>query len=367
MDSWPCHPFQGFLQSRAAEPRHRESFSMPKRLLMVLLSLAPIASVAEGPAPRKFELRAESPLFWKLLEHDAKLSRVGTGFGFTEGPVWDPHGFLYVSDETLNKIFRLYPDGHREELIPLGDPDGNTFDRQLRLLDCASVLRAVIRFGPDGHFTTLADRYQNKRFNSPNDLVVGPDGAIYFTDPTLDLPKGETQEIPFQGVYRLDDNGEVRLLTRDLAQPNGLAFSPNGKHFYVDDSERGDIRVYDFLPGGTLGNGRQFGAEPGGADEGVPDGMRVDQEGYLFVVGPLGIWVWDPAGHHLGTIVMPEQPANLTWGEPDYGALFITATTSVYRLRTRVRGFVPYLPSQRQKNSPQRPQSSQRSSKASSL
>jgi gluconolactonase len=318
---------------------------MTKRLLIVLL-IGPIAWATQSQTLRKFELRAESPQFWKLLAREAKLTRVGTGFGFTEGPVWDPHGFLYVSDETLNKIFRLYPDGHREEVISLGDPDGNTFDQYLRLLDCASVLRAVIRLEPDGRYKILAGRYQNKRFNSPNDVVIGPDGAIYFTDPTLDLPKGQAKEIPYQGVYRLDAKGEVRLLTRDLAQPNGLAFSPDGKRFYVDDSERRDIRVYDFQPGGTLANGRLFGAEPGAADEGVPDGMRVDEEGNLFVVGPLGIWVWDPAGHHLGTIVVPEQPANLAWGDPDYGTLFITATTSVYRLRTRVRGFVPYLSSQ---------------------
>jgi len=321
---------------------------MLKRLLLFLL-LVPAACAAQGQKLRDFELRAESPQFWKLLEPDARLTRVGAGFGFTEGPVWDPRGFLYVSDETLNRIFRLYPDGHREEVISLGDPDGNTYDQHFRLLDCASVLRGVIRLEPDGRYTILADRFQNKRFNSPNDLVIGPDGAIYFTDPTLDLPKGQAQEIPFQGVYRLDTKGEVRLLTRDLAQPNGLAFSPDGKRFYVDDSERRDIRVYDFQPDGTLANGRLFGAEPGGADEGVPDGMRVDEEGNLFVVGPLGIWVWDPSGHHLGTIVVPEQPANLAWGDPDYGTLFITATTSVYRLRTRVKGFVPYLPSRRAK------------------
>ncbi|MGA2072077.1 MAG: SMP-30/gluconolactonase/LRE family protein [Terriglobia bacterium] len=315
---------------------------MIKRLLILLL-IYPAVCLAQAQKPRKFELRAESPQFWKLIDREAKLTRVGTGFGFTEGPVWDPHGFLYVSDETLNEILRLYPDGHREEVISLGDPDGNTFDQRLRLLDCASVLRAVIRIEPDGRYTILAGRYENKRFNSPNDLVIGPDGAIYFTDPTLDLPKGQPQEIPYQGVYRLDSNGEVRLLTRDLAQPNGLAFSPDGKHLYVDDSERLDIRVYDFLPGGTLANGSQFGDEKGGPDEGVPDGMRVDKDGNLYVVGPLGIWVWDAAGHHLGTIVLPEQPANLAWGESDYGTLFITATTSVYRIRTLVRGFVPYL------------------------
>ena len=319
---------------------------MIKRLLIVLLNIGTIVWAAQSPALRKFELRAESPQFWDLLDRQAQLTRVGTGFGFTEGPVWDPHGFLYVSDENLNKIFRLFPDGHREEVISLGDPDGNTFDQHLRLLDCASVLRAVIRIDSDGRYTILADHYQNKRFNSPNDLVIGPDGALYFTDPTLDLPKGEAQEIPYQGVYRLDANGEVRLLTRDLVQPNGLAFSPDGKHLYIDDSERRDIRVYDFVPGGMLANGRQFGVEPGPPHVADPDGMRVDQQGNIFVTGPLGIWVWDPAGHHLGTIVMPEQPANLTWGEPDYGTLFITATTSVYRLRTRVKGFVPYLASQ---------------------
>lgn len=326
------------------------------RRLLILLLIYPAVCTAQGQKLRKFELRADSPQFWDLLEHEAKLAQVGIGFGFTEGPVWDPRGFLYVSDESLNKIFRLFPDGHREEVISLGDPDGNTFDQHLRLLDCASVLRAVIRIEPDGRYTILASRYQNKRFNSPNDLVVGPDGAIYFTDPTLDLPKGQAQEIPYQAVYRLDNNGEVRLLTRDLAQPNGLAFSPDGKRLYVDDSERRDIRVYDFSPEGTLANGRLFGEEPGGADEGVPDGMRVDEQGNLFVVGPLGIWLWDPEGHHLGTIVLPEQPANLAWGDPDYGTLFITATTSVYRLRTRVRGFVPYLSPQRGGNRrPMRP------------
>ncbi len=320
---------------------------MLKSLLMILLTCWPAAASAQGRALRKFELRATSPQFWNLLDREATLARVGTGFVFTEGPVWDPHGFLYVSDESLNNIFRLYPDGHREEVISLGDPDGNTFDQHFRLLDCASVLRAIIRVEPNGRYTILADRYQGKRFNSPNDVVMGPDGAIYFTDPTLDLPKGQVQEIPYQGVYRLDSKGEVRLLTRDLAQPNGLAFSPDGKRLYVDDSERGDIRVYDFLPGGKLANGRLFGEELGAKGEGVPDGMRVDEEGNLFAVGPLGIWIWDPAGHHLGTIVLPEQPANLAWGDPEYGTLFITATTSVYRLRTRVRGFVPYLPSPR--------------------
>jgi gluconolactonase len=304
----------------------------------------PFAASPQTSHPRReFELRAESPEFWKLVPRDAKLETVATGFGFTEGPVWDKAGFLYVSDEEINKIFRVYPDGHKEELIALGDPDGNTYDRQLRLLDCASVLRAIIRVSPDEKYTVLADRFEGKKFNSPNDVLIGPDGAIYFTDPTLDLAKGEEQEIPFQGVYRLDEKGDVRLLTKELSQPNGLAFSADGKRFYVDDSEQRNIRVYDFAADGSLSNGRIFAEEPGGKGEGVPDGMKVDQDGNLFVTGPQGIWVWDAKGHHLGTIVIPEQPANLTWGDGDYRTLYITATTSVYRLRMNARGFVPYL------------------------
>jgi gluconolactonase len=292
---------------------------------------------------REFALRAELPQFWKLFSRDAKLEVLATGFGFTEGPVWDPAGFLYVSDEEINKIFRIYPDGHKEELISLGDPDGNTYDFNHKLLDCASVLRAIIRIEPDGKYTVLADRFEGNRFNSPNDVVLGPDGAIYFTDPTLDLPAGEKQEIPFQGVYRLDATGKVRLLTKDLTQPNGLAFSPDGRKFYVDDSKERNIRVYDFLPDGTLSNGRVFASEAGPTKGGVPDGMKVDRDGNLYVTGPEGIWVWDADGHHLGTIVMPEQPANLTWGDPDYGTLYITATKSVYKVRTNTHGFVTYL------------------------
>ena len=228
-------------------------------------------------------------------------------------------------------------------MIALGDPDGNTFDRQHRLIDCASVLRAIIEVTPDGKYKILADRYDGKKLNSPNDVVVGPDNALYFTDPTLDLVAGEKQEIPFQGVYRLDAEGNLQLLTKDLTQPNGLAFSPDGKHFYVDDSKQRNIRVYDVAADGTLTDGRIFGEEPGGKGDGVPDGMKVDKNGNVFVTGPKGIWVWDPGGNHLGTILMPEQPANLNWGDKEYRTLYITATTSVYRLEMKTQGYVPYL------------------------
>jgi len=310
---------------------------------VIALFAGPLFISVRASAPeRTFALTAESPQFWKLFDRGAKLTRVAGDFGFTEGPVWDQSGFLYVSDEIQNKIYRVSLDGRKEELISLGDPDGNTYDRQHRLIDCASVLRAIVTITPDGKYTILADHYEGKKFNSPNDVVIGPDGAIYFTDPTLDLVEGQQQEIPFQGVYRLDEKGNVRLLTKDLTQPNGLAFSPDGKHLYVDDSEQRNIRVYDVASDGTLSNGRIFGEEPGRKNDGVPDGIKVDRDGNLFVTGPRGIWVWDPQGHHLGTIEMPEQPANLAWGDNDYRTLYITATTSVYRLPAKARGFVPY-------------------------
>lgn len=310
--------------------------------IAVFGALAVQALCAQERPQRKFALTSLSPQFSKLIPVDAKLDTIASGFGFTEGPVWDPSGFLYVSDEEINKIFRVYPDGRKDSLIDLGDPDGNTFDSQNRLIDCASVLRAIIRVAPDGKYTVLADHYNGMKFNSPNDVVIGPDGAIYFTDPTLDLPQGQKQETPFQGVYRLDDKGAVQLLTKELTQPNGLAFSPDGTKLYIDDSEQRNIRVYDFA-NSTISNGRIFGDEHGEKHEGVPDGMKLDERSNIFVTGPKGIWVWDPAGNHLGTIEMPEQPANLTWGDEDYRTLYITATHGVYRLRTSTRGILGYL------------------------
>jgi gluconolactonase len=310
-----------------------------RKLLIAGSILALSAALLTAQTPRQFELREESPKFWELVDGDAKLEKVAGGFGFTEGPVWDPRGFLYVSDEEQNKLSRVYPDGRVETLLAIGDPDGSTLDAQGRLVTTASVLRAIIQVDAGGKYKILADRFEGKKFNSPNDIILGPDGALYFTDPTLDLPKGEKQEIPYQGVYRLGSDGSVRLLTRELTQPNGLAFSPDGRRLYIDDTKQKEIRVYDVAANGDLENGRLFGKEEGRG--GVPDGMRVDTKGNVFVTGPGGIWVWDPNGDRLGTILMPESTANLNWGDADYGTLYITASTSVYRLRMKTRGFVP--------------------------
>ena len=196
----------------------------------LLAGLLCIAVRAEAPK-RAFELQGISPPFWNLVDRNAQLATVASGFGFTEGPVWDKAGYLWVSDEVTNQLFQVnLADGKKHEVMALGDPDGNTYDKQQRLLDCASVLRAVIRLSPDGKsYDILADHYQGKRLNSPNDVVLGPDGAIYFTDPISDLPAGQKQEIPFKGVYRISKDGQVQLLTKELTEPNGLAFSPDGK------------------------------------------------------------------------------------------------------------------------------------------
>ncbi len=174
--------------------------------LATSLFLCAALFIADSSAipPREFGLQANSPQFWKLISKDSKLEVVAKGFGFTEGPVWDPAGFLYVSDEEQNRIYKVSAAGQKSELIALGDPDGSTYDQNHQLIDCASVLRAIIRIDANGKYTVLADRFEGKKLNSPNDVVMGPDSAIYFTDPTLDLVAGEKQELPFQGVFRLD-------------------------------------------------------------------------------------------------------------------------------------------------------------------
>ena len=292
-------------------------------------------------APDRFALQAESPKFWDLVEQNASLEKVAGGFSFTEGPVWDEKGgFLYVSDEDQNRVARVYPDGRVETLLSIGDPDGATFDQRHRLIETASVLRAMIRVAPDGKYDVLADRYDGKKLNSPNDVVLGPDGALYFTDPTLDLVKGEKQELPYQGIFRMEDTGALKLLATDMAVPNGIAFSPDGKLLYVNDTRSREIRVYDFSDG-ELKNGRHFAKEEPG--RGGPDGMKVDVQGNLWVTGPGGVWVFDPRGNHLGTIVLTEQAANFAWGGADFSTLYFCGRSSIYRLNMKVKGFVPYL------------------------
>ena len=317
---------------------------MRPRLLAVtvLLAFPWTALSAQKRPPPTITLRAFDPAFWRLIDHGAKLEIFGAGFGFTEGPIWESGGTLLVSDEETNELDRLYPDGHHDQLLRLGDPDGSTYDREHRVIVTASVLRAIIRLAPDlKSYTVLADRFQGKRLNSPNDVTLGPDSALYFTDPTLDLVRGERQEISFKGVYRLAGDGKVTLLTRELTQPNGLAFSPDGNYLYVDDSAQRNIRRYRFHRDGSITDGQLF-ADEHAEGAGVPDGMKCDEAGNLYVTGPEGIWVWSPAGKHLGTIVLPQQPANLTWGGPGNTQMFLTAGHFVYVLPMKTHGHLSY-------------------------
>ncbi len=307
--------------------------------LMAVLSFSACAPAARKEPQRSLELKADSPKFWELFIPGSKLESVATGFGFTEGPVWDPRGFLYLSDEEQNKLVRVYPDGRVETVLSIGDPDGSTLDGQGHLITTASVLRAIIQVDPDGKYKVLADRFEGKRFNSPNDIVLGPDGALYFTDPTLDLPKGAKQELDYQGVFRLGQDGSVRLLNRDLPAPNGLTFSPDGQRLYVNDTKLGEIRVYDVGAGMELQNGRVFAKEEG--RDGAPDGMRVDVEGNVYCTGPGGLWVWNAGGQRLGRVILPESTANFNWGDAGYSTIYFASKTSVYRLQTRAHGFVP--------------------------
>jgi len=300
-------------------------------------------ALQHSPAPpQQFELQAESPKFWDLLDKDASLEKIATGFSFTEGPVWDEKGgFLYVSEEDQNRVVRVYPDGRVETVLNIGDPDGATFDQHHRLIETASVLRAMIVLAPDGKYEVLADKFEGKKLNSPDDVVLGPDGALYFTDPTYDLVKGEKQELPYQAIFRMEDTGALQLLATDMNQPNGLAFSPDGKRLYVNDSRAREIRVYDFMAG-ELKNGRLFAKEDA-RGRGVPDGMKVDVRGNVWVTGPGGIWVFDADGNHLGTVVLIEPAANFAWGDADFSTLYFCGRASMYKLKTKVKGFVPYV------------------------
>ena len=192
----------------------------------------------------------------------------------------------------------------------------------------------------DGKLTGLAENFEGKRFNSPNDLAIKSDGSIYFTDPPYGLQKDDPRDLDFCGVFRLSPKGAVTLLDRNFGKPNGLAFSPDEKLLYVDDTERRTIRVFDVQPDGTLANGRIFAELKDPVKTGGPDGMRVDVEGRVWCTGAGGVWVFDKSGKLLGVIATPEEPANLTFGGPDRKTLFITARTSLYRIATKAAGSV---------------------------
>ncbi|HHZ91352.1 TPA: SMP-30/gluconolactonase/LRE family protein [Candidatus Poribacteria bacterium] len=276
-----------------------------------------------------------------LVDSEAQVEQIGTGCVFTEGPIWNAEGdFLLFSDIPANQMKKWSPDsGITTFRQPSGKSNGLTYDKQKHLIACEHANRRVSRTEPDGTVTTIASHYEGKKLNSPNDVVVKSDGNIYFTDPPYGLTAmyGEEggQELDFQGVYRLSGQ-ELTLLVEDFDRPNGLCFSPDESILYIDDTARMHVRAFDVQPDGTLANGRIFAEEEG--ENGVPDGMKVDQQGNVYLTGPDGIWIFDPAGTHLGVIQVPEVTANLGWGEDDWKTLFITATSSIYRIQLKVSG-----------------------------
>jgi gluconolactonase len=262
---------------------------------------------------------------------------IASGFEFTEGPLWLPEGVLLFSDIPANRIYRWTSD---EGVVVWREPSGNsnglTLDDQNRLIICEHGHRRVSRIENDGSVSTLADRYGGQRLNSPNDVVVKSDGTIYFTDPPYGI-QPEEQEQPHNGLYRILLDGTVELLRDDFDRPNGLAFSNDESTLYVDDSRRRHVRGFEVNPDGGLSNSRII-ADMDHPQPGSPDGMKIDVEGHLFVAGATGIWVFEPDGIFLGVIVTPERPANCAWGDEDRKSLYITARTSLYRIRVKIPG-----------------------------
>ena len=278
----------------------------------------------------------------KSLFEAGDPERIATGFEFTEGPVWHPDGYLLFSDIPASRIYKWSPAAGVEVWREGSNhSNGLTLDAQRRLIACEHGTRRVTRTEADGTIVTLADRYEGKPLNSPNDVVAGPDGTIYFTDPPYGIEL-EQREQPCNGVYRIGTDGSLDRLFDDFDRPNGLAFSPDQRMLYVDDSRRRHVRAFDVAPGGSFENSHVV-ADKDHPQPGSPDGMKVDVQGNLYVAGATGVWVFEPDGRHLGVIVTPERPANLAWGDPDRCSLYITARTSLYRVRTTTAG-CPVIP-----------------------
>jgi gluconolactonase len=275
---------------------------------------------------------------------NAAMERLATGYGFIEGPVWHPYEkWLVFSDIPAGRMHRRLASGAIELFRePSGMANGNTLDRQGRLVTCEHATSRVTRAEPNGTTTILATRYRDRQLNSPNDIVVATGGSIYFTDPSYGrvefygVPR--PQELSFQGVYRIDGDGaRLTLLADDFVQPNGLCFSLDESRLFVNDTERGHVRVFGVEANGDL-NGGAVWAVTEGDEPGSPDGMKIDSRGNLYCTGPGGIHVFDASGELLGVIATPEYCANFTFGDDDFRSLYIAASTSLYRLRVRVPG-----------------------------
>lgn len=318
--------------------------------------LAPPPGGRGAPPPREAKIVRLDPALDALVPQGALIERVATGFGFAEGPVWTRQGSLLFSDIPGNTIFRLTPNG---EATPFRRPiyygtdyrqgfhigsNGLTLDKEGRVVIAEHGNRRITRLEVTGELTVLADKFEGKRLNSPNDVVVKSDGAVYFTDPPYGLPRQNddpAKEIAFSGIYRIKA-GKIDLLTKDIQWPNGIAFSPDEKSLIVANSDPMN-RVwtrFEVKADGSLGPGTAFYTVPADGPPGIPDGLKIDSNGNLFGTGPAGVWVISPAGKPLGRIELPEVPANVAWGD-DGKTLYMTARSSVYRIRLTTGGKQP--------------------------
>jgi gluconolactonase len=277
-----------------------------------------------------------------------------TGWGRTEGPLWHPQGCLTFVDLEGSRLLRWDTNGQVSVVRQnTGEGNGCTLDRQGRLIMCEGAdHRRITRLEPDGSVTILAETWQGKRFNKPNDVICRSDGTIYFTDPELRLPR-EQREIGFSGVFRIDPQGEVHLTTDECEYPNGLALSPDESILYVaisrldercfEEEQQGavcqhrKIRAFDVAPDGTLSNNRVF-CDMSSAEPGVPDGMKVDTQGRVFCVGSGGFWVIEPSGEVVGVVRTAEVTRNLAFGSPDFRTLYMTPGSSLWKMEVKTPG-----------------------------
>jgi gluconolactonase len=321
---------------------------MMRRVALVAAGIvfsAVLAGTSRGAEPAG-KVEFVSPELKRLVPDDAVIEKLAGGFKFTEGPVWTREGYLLFSDIPNDAIVKWDPKSGQvsDYRKPSAGANGNTLDSQGRLVSCEHAGRRVSRREKDGTVVTVADRYDGKRLNSPNDVIFKSDGALYFTDPPYGLAKQDedpAKEQTFNGVYRVK-NGKVTLLATDLKRPNGLAFSPDEKTLYVanSDADRKLWMAYPVKADGTLGPGKVFFDVTSSKEPGLPDGMKVDRRGNLYCTAPGGIWIFSPAGKHLGTLKPTEVPANCHWGD-DGKTLYMTAQTGLYRIRLNVAGIRP--------------------------
>jgi len=291
-------------------------------------------------------VEVNDPALLQLIQPDAPIEQLCTGFRFSEGPIWNPkEQCLYFSDMPSDIRRRWSPrEGVLEVRNPSNKCNGMTYDGAGNLYVCEHLTSSLVMETAAGERKVLATHWQGKELNSPNDVVVRSDRTVYFTDPTYGrMPVfglERKQELDYQGVYRVSPDSALHREADDFSQPNGLCFSPDEKTLYVNDTTRAHIRMFDVAPDGSLSHSRTFAEHIGRGDynEGVVDGMKCDEQGNIYVTGPRGIWVISARGTHLGVIRMPEIAGNLNWGGRDWDELYCACSTSIYRVRMNVRG-----------------------------